>query len=292
MKRIVIFCFALLFLASCHNYKKDAERLTVVRDSLANEAVIKDSSIVEYLNDFNEILVTLDSIKKVEKLVTVQSARGREMNYRQKKMILEDIDLLNKLIQDNKAQITALQKKLNQANYKIGNLNSTIVELERMVQNLEKQVEDKDTEIIALSKQVEKLTKNITVLNEKITVIETESAEKTSTIQKQTLELNKAYYAYGSFTELSENNVIERKGGVLGIGKSVTMKEDFNRDYFTEVDIREFDLIPLLVKKADVVSVHSAGSFHISGEKTADTLFIDNKAEFWKASKFLVIVTK
>ncbi|WP_346857451.1 hypothetical protein [uncultured Draconibacterium sp.] len=292
MKRIVIFCFALLFLTSCHNYKKDAERLTVVRDSLANEAVIKDSSIVEYLNDFNEILVTLDSIKKVEKLVTVQSARGREMNYRQKKMILEDIDLLNKLIQDNKAQITALQKKLNQANYKIGTLNSTIVELERMVQNLEKQVEDKDTEIIALSKQVEKLTKNITVLNEKITVIETESAEKTSTIQKQTLELNKAYYAYGSFAELSENNVIERKGGVLGIGKSVTMKEDFNRDYFTEVDIREFDLIPLMVKKADVVSVHSAGSFHISGEKTADTLFIDNKTEFWKASKFLVIVTK
>ncbi|WP_346863239.1 hypothetical protein [uncultured Draconibacterium sp.] len=292
MKRIVIFCFTLLFLNSCHNYKKDAERLTVVRDSLANEAVIKDSSIVEYLNDFNEILVTLDSIKKVEKLVTVQSARGREMNYRQKKMILEDIDLLNKLIQDNKAQITALQKKLNQANYKIGTLNSTIVELERMVQNLEKQVEDKDTEIIALSKQVEKLTRNITVLNEKITVIETESAEKTSTIQKQTLELNKAYYAYGSFAELSENNVIERKGGVLGIGKSVTMKEDFNRDYFTEVDIREFDLIPLMVKKADVVSVHSAGSFHISGEKTADTLFIDNKTEFWKASKFLVIVTR
>jgi hypothetical protein len=47
-----------------------------------------------------------------------------------------------------------------------------------------------------------------------------------------------------------------------------------------------------MVKKAEIISVHPAGSFHISGGKrTADTLYIDNKAEFWKASKYLVILT-
>lgn len=292
MKLVIVFCLALFAFSSCHNYKKDVEQLQIQRDSISQEAAVKDSSIVEYLNDFNEILSTLDSIKTLEKIVTVKSARGKEMNYRQKKMILEDITLLNELIQENKEQITNLQKKLNRANYKIGTLNSTIAELERMVNNLDKQVEDKDTEIVALAKEVDKLTKNITVLNEKITVIETESAAKTSTIQKQTLELNQAYYAYGSIKELLENGVVARSGGLAGIGRSTTMKEDFNRDYFTEVDIRDFDYIPLMVKKAEVVSVHTAGSFHITGDKTADTLFIDNKAEFWKASKFLVIVTK
>lgn len=292
MKKLIVFCLGLLFLVSCQNYKQDAEKLMNVRDSLTHEAEVKDSSIVEFLNDFNEILVTLDSIKSVEKLVTVQSARGREMNYRQKKMILEDVELLNQLIQKNKEQIANLQKKLNNANYKIGNLKSTIDELERMVSNLEKQVQVKDTEIVELAKEVEKLTRNITVLNEKITVIETESAVKTSTIQKQTIELNKAYYAYGTAKELMENGVVERTGGVIGIGKSTSIKEDFNREYFTKVDIRKFEFIPLMVKKAEIVSVHTVGSFHISGEKTADTLFVTNKAEFWKASKYLVIITK
>lgn len=292
MKWLLIFCTALFLFTSCHNYKKDVEQLQIERDSTSVEAALKDSSIVEYLNDFNEILATLDSIKTIEKMVTVKSVRGKEMNYRQKKMILEDIALLNQLVQQNKEQIINLQKKLNRANYNIGNLSSTITELDRMVNNLEKQVEDKDVEIVALAKQVEKLTKNITVLNEKITVIETESAAKTHTIKKQTLELNQAYYAYGSIKELRDNGVVERSGGLAGIGRSTAMKEDFNREYFTEVDIRKFDFIPLMVKKAEVVSVHTAGSFHITGEKTADTLFVDNKTEFWKASKFLVIVTK
>ncbi len=292
MKWLITFCMALFLFSSCHNYKKDVEQLQIERDSISSKAAVKDSSIVEYLNDFNEILATLDSIKRVEKMVTVQSVRGREMNYRQKQLILEDITLLNQLIQQNKEQIINLQKKLNRANYKIGNLNSTIAELERMVNNLEKQVDDKDVEIVALAKQVEKLTKNITVLNEKIVVIESESAAKTSTIKKQTLELNQAYYAYGTIKELRDNGVVERSGGLAGIGRSTTIKEDFNREYFTEVDIRKFNFIPLMVKKAEVVSVHTAGSFYISGEKTADTLFIDNKTEFWKASRFLVIVTK
>lgn len=279
-------------MSSCHNYKKEAEQLTMVRDSLTYEAAVKDSSIVGFLNDFNEILATLDSIKKVEKLVTVQQARGKEMNYRQKKKILEDIALLNQLIQENKEQIASLQKKLNRANYKIGNLNSMITELEQLVSNLGKQVDEKDGEIVELSSEVQKLTRNITQLNQKITVIESESAAKTNTIEKQTIELNKAYYAYGTIKELRDNAVVERSGGVIGIGRSTAIKEDFNREYFTKVDVREFDYVSLNVKRAEVISVHTPGSFHISGENSADTLFIDNKAEFWKASKFLVIVTK
>ncbi len=292
MKKLVLFCCVAVLFASCHNYKKDAEQLTIVRDSLTHEAAVKDSSIVEFLTDFNEILVTLDSIKKVEKLVTVQSARGKEMNYRQKKLILEDIALLNKLIQENKDQIARLQKKLNNANYKISNLNSVIEELEQLVSNLERQVNQKNTEIAELSSEVNKLTKNITQLNQKISVIETESAAKTSTIEQQKLELNKAYFAFGTIKELRDNNVVERSGGVVGIGRSTAIKEDFNRDYFTEIDIREVGFIPLNMKKAEVVSVHALGSFHISGVNQADTLYIDNKEEFWKASKFLVVVTR
>jgi hypothetical protein len=68
------------------------------------------------------------------------------------------------------------------------------------------------------------------------------------------------------------------------------MKKDFNREYFSQVDIRSFTVLPLMVKKARVISVHPATSYHITGVKTADTLFIDDSSEFWKASKYLLLV--
>ena len=291
MKRLLILMVAVVALSSCHNYKKDAERLMFVRDSLQQETAFRDSSIVGFLNDFSEIQANLDSIKKIEKLVTVQSASGRELNANQKQMILEDIALLNDLLKRNKELTASLQKKLKDANFKIGNLEGTMKELQLMVDNLEAQTQEKDEEIIVLKEDVRKLNVDISSLNEKIVAVETESQQKTQTIEAQTTALNKAYYAFGTVKELKENGILEKSGGVLGMGRTPVIKEDFNRDYFTEIDIRNFDYLRLMAKKATLVSVHPAGSYHFTGKKLADTLFVDNPAEFWKASKYLVVVT-
>ncbi|MDX1285851.1 MAG: hypothetical protein R3182_12600, partial [Draconibacterium sp.] len=157
---------------------------------------------------------------------------------------------------------------------------------------IKKQVNEKDAEIAILTQEVRKLNVDISSLNRKIVEIETESQQKTNTIELQTVELNTAYYAYGTIKELKEAGVIRKMGGLLGIGKTAIIKEDFNREYFTEIDIRDMANVPLMVKKAEVISVHPAGSYHISGENAADTLFIDNAEEFWKVSRYLVIVTK
>lgn len=291
MKRNFVLCMAIVFLASCHNYKRDAAQLTVLRDSLQNESNFKDASIVEFLNDFNEIQESLDSIKKLENLVTAKSAQGGEMNQKQKDLILEDIALLNELIKKNKEQVSSLQSRLNSANSKIGNLDAMVAELERMVSNLEKQTQDKDGEIYALSQQVQNLNTNISSLNQRITEVESDNRTKTETIQSQTVQLNKAYYVFGTNKELKDNGVIGKTGGLLGIGRTALVKEDFNREYFAEIDIRDINFIPLMVKRAEIISVHPTGSFHVSGNKTADTLYIDNKDEFWKASKYLVVLT-
>ena len=111
MKNIVIAVLSLSMLVGCHNYKKDAQQLKISGDSLRNEVAFKDSSIIEFLNDFNEIQANLDSIKKFEKLVMVESNRGSELNSNQKKKILEDISLLNELLQKNKDLTAKLQKR-------------------------------------------------------------------------------------------------------------------------------------------------------------------------------------
>ncbi|RIJ45960.1 hypothetical protein D1614_20790 [Maribellus luteus] len=292
MNRLFIAAILLTVAVSCQNYKKDVSKLTQERDSIAREAELKDSAVTGYLEDFNEIMATLDSIKTMEKLVTVKSSGQREMSYTQKQAILDDVALLNEMLQKNKEQLAALQKKLNNANYKVGKLNSTIAELERLVSSLQKQVDEKDAEIARLNTDVQNLSRDVIQLNEKIAVMETESQEKSNTIDRQVQELNKAFFVIGSRKELEESGVVDRSGGFMGIGRTSVVKEDFNKEVFTAVDIRDFAYIPLNTKKAEVITVHPAGSFHISGEKTADTLFIDNQNIFWNASKFLVIVTK
>ena len=291
MKKLLILLLGVVVFSACHNYKKDAERLMFVRDSLQQETTFRDSSIVGFLNDFSEIQANLDSIKKIEKLVTVQSSMGRELNSSQKQMILEDIALLNDLMNRNKELTASLQKKLKNANFKIGNLEGTIKELQLMVDNLEAQTMEKDGEIIMLKEDVRKLNVDISSLNEKIVVVETANKQKTQTIETQTIAMNKAYYAFGTAKELKDNGIIEKSGGVIGMGKTPVMKKDFNRDYFTEIDIRNFDYLRLMAKKAKLITVHPEDSYHFTGKKLSDTLFIDNTAEFWKVSKYLVVLT-
>jgi hypothetical protein len=291
MKKLLVLLLSVVALSACHNYKKDAERLMFVKDSLQQETTFRDSSIVGFLNDFSEIQANLDSIKKIEKLVTVQSSSGRELNSSQKQMILEDIALLNDLMKRNKELTASLQKKLKDANFKIGNLQGTMKELQLMVDNLEAQTQEKDGEIIILKEDVRKLNVDISSLNEKIVAVETQSQQKTETIETQTLAMNKAYYAFGTTKELRDNGIIEKSGGFIGMGKTPVMKKDFNRDYFTEIDIRNFDYLRLMAKKAKLITVHPADSYHFAGEKSSDTLFIDNTSEFWKASKYLVVLT-
>ena len=286
MKRL-LFIVSVVILASCGQHKKEIARMQAKQDSIAQLAVQKDASILEFMAAMNEIQSNLDSIKTIEKIVSVQSSSGSEMKADAKKRIIAEIAEINSLLQKNKDLAKSLQGKLRNSNLKIA-------EFEKMVAQLNKQMADKDTAIAELSKQLESLHIDVAGLNQRIETITTESEqaikEKNQAIEDQTNAMNVAYYAFGTKKELAEKNVIEKEGGVLGLGKSIKMKKNFNRDYFMKVDIREFKELPLNAKKAEVITVHPAGSFHITGTKKAEALIIDQPEDFWKASKYLLVV--
>ena len=291
MKKLIFFVLGIILFGACHDYKKDAQTLSMAKDSLEQVTAFKDSSIASFLNDFGAIQANLDSIKQLEKIVSVQSGSNRELNASQKQRIIEDIAMLHQLLQQNKELTASFQKKLKNANLKITDLNETIAGLELMVKNMEAQVNEQDIVITDLTTEVKKLNVDIVQLNQKILAVETVSQQKSQIIDSQMESLNKAYYAFGTMKELKDNGIIEKSGGVIGIGKTAVMKKDFNKDYFTEIDIRNFDFLRLMAKKTELITVHPEGSFHFTGKKGGDTLFIDNTSEFWKASKYLVVLT-
>lgn len=286
MKNLILLFAVLIVMASCHDYKKDVQNLLVEKDSILTESKTKDSSIVDFLNGYNEIRANLDSIKKMEKMVAIQSKTGKELGVDQKIMILEDIQLINELLQKNKEQIALLQERLKSSNTKIGKLEG----VELMLTDLQNQNQEKDAEIFKLNAEIQNSNMNISQLAEKIIAIETENEQKAQTIKAQTNEMNQAFYTLGSTKELKEEGILLKTGGFLGIGRTPIIEKDFNQQNFTPVDIRDLNYVPLMIKKANLLSVHSAASFHISGEKNADTLFIDNKSEFWKVTNYLVIL--
>lgn len=288
MKRLV-FALSILILASC-GHKKEIARMQSKQDSISQVSSQKDTKILEYIGAMNKIQENLDSIKTLEKVVTIQTAPGVEVKDEAKQRILEDIALINNLLQKNKEMVKTLQGKLRHSNQKIA-------ELEKMIELLNKQVGEKDEEIASLKQQLEKLNFDVASLNQKIETITKESEQaissKNATIEEKTNELNVAYYGFGTKKELEAKNVIDKTGGVLGMGKTVTLKKDFNRDFFMKVDIRNFSQVPLNSKRARLITVHPAGSYHFAGnDKKVDALVIDKPEEFWSTSKYLLIVVE
>ena len=290
MKKL-LFILSVVVLTSCGQHKKDIARMQAKQDSIAQLGVQKDNSILEFIGAMNEIQTNLDSVKTIQKLVSVQTAPGTELKADAKKRIVEDIRQINELLQKNKDLVKSMQGKLDRSNVKVK-------ELQNMIELLNKQMVEKDGELARLNTELENLHVNVAGLNQKIETITKETdatiKAKSQTIEEQTNAINTAYYAFGTKKELVEKNVIEKEGGVLGVGKVIKLKKDFNRDYFMKVDLREFKLLPLNTKKAKLVTVHPDKSYHwtFTPKKTVESIVIDNPEEFWKNSKYLLIVVE
>lgn len=291
MKNATALLLVLIFV-SCHNYKKDAENLQVKVDSLIAVTQQKENTIDNYLDDFSEIQANLDSIKKMEELLVIPDEPERNNIQNNKERIAADISAISDLLEKNKESIASLKYRLNNTSLKSGKLESMVNELETMTKNLEENLKQKNSEISKLSNTVNEQSEDVSQLNMEIEEIKESLSRKMDSLKLREAELYSGFFIIGSLNELRDNGVVEREGGILGIGSTPVVSEDFSNDLFEAIDTREFDYLPLNSRKADVISVHPVNSFHISGNNSADTLFIDNHNKFWSVSKYLVVATK
>ena len=87
-------------------------------------------------------------------------------------------------------------------------------------------------------------------LNTNYKEVEAESCSKNET-------LNTAYYTIGTTKELKEKNVISKEGGFIGIGKSTKVTDDFNKEYFTKINIEQTTIINIGAKKVKIINYSS-----------------------------------
>jgi len=277
-----------VFTTGCH--RKEIARLKAKNDSLAMVGSAKDANLVEFVDAFNSIQSNLDSIKQKEKIInTAAKASGFEVKGDRKEQIQSDINYIYSLLQKNRLLVADLASKLKKS-------NKHVAELEKMIENLNKLIAEKDGQIASLRDelgkmniQVKDLSTQVSTLNTNVSSLSTENKEKQNVIEQKTVELNTAWFIIGTNKELMEKGII-KKEGFLGTAKD--LNENIDKSMLTKVDITTVSSIPIMKKKATVISTHPANSYKIEGKKTADNLIILNQAEFWSLSKVLVISVK
>lgn len=289
MKKFVFALLIIPFLISCNQQK--VKQLELRNDSLVQQATLKDESINEFLQAFSEIQNNLDSIKSKEMIITERTEGKTELKKKAKDQINDDINTIYLLLTDTQDKLAELRRKLGKSDYHVK-------ELQKIVDYLSKQIAIKNKEIENLRLELQKMNIKVVRLAQSVNNLKKENIEKDSQIKDQTeiidektMELNTAYYAIGTKKELKENNIITAEGGFIGIGKNKKLKADFNEDFFTRIDIRETKQIPIPgTKKVTIVSTHGTESYKITGEGDSRVLEIINAEEFWKPSKYLVII--
>ena len=260
-----------------------ADSLQGVNGQLNGKLSEKEQALTEFISSFNEIQENLNAIKEKEKIVTQASSTGDVKS--KQDQIKEDIQSIYDLMNKNKNRIGSLTSKLKDSKLKVEGL-------EKMIENLQNSLNLKDEEINDLKNKIEGLHIELSTLNTNYKASEADNAQKAETIKKKTEALNTAYYAVGTTKELKEKNVISKSGGFIGLGKTTKVSEDFNKEYFTKINIEQTTSINLGAKKVKILTNHPKNSYKLVGEKPIEKLEIINAQDFWSASKYLVIVVE
>jgi len=280
--KIIIACLLIAIGSTTFtNCKDSGEKGNPLADSLKNangelsgQLNEKSAALQEFIESFNEIQENLNAIKEKEKIVANASSKGDVKN--KGNQIKEDIQAIYDLMAKNKNRISSLSAKLKQSNLKLAGM-------EKMIENLQNTITLKDEEIAELKTRMEGLNIELANLNTNYKVVEGESSQKTEM-------LNTAYYTIGTRKELQDKKVISKEGGFIGLGKSTKVTDDFNKEYFTKINIEQTTSINIGAKKVKLLSNHPKNSYKLVGEKPIEKIEITNPKEFWDASKYLVIV--
>ncbi len=281
MKKYLLLLMIPLFIACGREAKKQAEELQSKTDSLMSQTMQKDEAINEFIRSINEIQGTLDTIKMKENIINLTTDRGEELKLSAKDQIKNDIQTIYSLMEKNKQTIAFLSKKLKNANMKVDELNKMVERLNRDIASKAAEIEDLRTKLAKLNTSFEMANLKIDTLSRTVRDQDSRISSQSQTIAEQDEALNTAYYVIGTNKELKSNGVI-KSGEVLS---------DFNKELFTRVDIRKMTEIPILSKKAKILSSHPSGAYKFSGDKKViQALQILDYKSFWSNSRYLVIV--
>jgi chromosome segregation ATPase len=242
----------------------------------------KDNEINDLMGTFNEIQQGFDLINEAEGRVNMLKDNAENNSSREN--IRENMTFIQETMEENRRKIEELENKLSSSTINSSKLKETI-------SNLTLQLNAKTAELEALRAQLAEKDVMIAELGTAVNTLKDENAqvkqqkdEVEQIAKNQDSQLNTAWYVFGTSKELKEQGILQ-KGEVL--------KGDYNKEYFTKIDIRKVNVISLESKSASLLTNHPAGSYTLLKDSKGEyALHITDVAQFWSVSKYLVVKVK
>ena len=276
----MVLCVALL--ASCTNVKREKE-LTARNDSLTVALNEKNVALDQAMQTIADIQEGFRVINEAEGRVAIESQGAEGITDAQR--LKEDILFIQQKMADNRKQIEVLQKKLKAGGAETANLRKVLA-------NLQKELEAKVASIAALQSdlarkniRIAELDSAVVMLTGDVNALQEITDAQQEVIEQQITQLNTAWYVYGTAKELKEQNIL-KDGKVLS-------STEFNKNYFTEIDVREDKVFPLYAKRAKLLTAHPEGSYEFAkDEEKLLTFRIVDADAFWSVSRYMVILVR
>ena len=282
MKKLAFFAVCALAIASCTDGVKQANLAAEAqRDSLNSIIAQKESEITDMMTTLSDIEEGFREITEAQSRVTL-AKQGEGTNSAQR--IRENMQFIQQTMKQNKELINKLKQQVREGSVKseqlkkiIDNLTEQMEEKDRQIQSLREELDKKDIHIAELDERVADLNSNVENLTE-------ETNQKSQTIDQQDKQLNTGWFVFGTKKELKEQNILA-DGEVL--------RSNFNKEYFTKIDIRIDKEIKLYSKSAKMLTSHPSSAYTLERDVNKQyVLRIIDPQLFWSTSKYLVILVK
>mgnify|MGYP001039484776 FL=1 len=283
MKRLTLLLtvFTLFLVTACNMggaSKKEKEALEL-------ELKQQSAELDEMMETFNVIQEGFRQINEAESRVDLQRGTIGENSASAKEQIAADIDFISRTMQTNKEQIEKLETQLNSSKTQSVQLRKAVDNLNKELATRARRIEDLQVELASKNIRIQELDTIVSSLSAEREELEAANIEKARTVEAQEAEMNTAWFVFGTRSELRAQKIL--------VSGDVLRDADFNKDYFTQVDIRTTKEIKLYSKRAGLLTTHPEGSYElVKDEKNQYSLKIIDPVQFWSVSKYLVILVK
>lgn len=286
MKKLafLLVCVATM-LVSCDGIMGGGKKLKAENDSLSTALAQRDAELDEMMSTFNDIQDGFRQINEAENRVDLQRGTISEHSASARQQIASDIEFITRTMSENKAQIAKLEAQLKNSNTNSAQLKKAIAALQEELASKTQRIEELQEELASKNIRIQELDAAVISLTTDRESLTAENEAKTKTVAEQDKAINSAWFVFGTKSELRSQKILE-SGNVL-------KSSDFNKDYFTQIDIRTTKEINLYSKRAELLTSHPTNTYALEkDDKGQLTLKITNPTEFWSVSKYLVIQVK
>ncbi len=264
--------------------------LSAENQKLMAQVQEKDSTVVSFMGALAQVETNLRKIREREMNIEVKNAEDLSPSDLIDQ-IGKDVEEINRLLAENKKTFRGLSIRLRNSSNENVKLNNM---MEQLKNSFAEKITMQENRIESLNDELASRKVEIQILNASVEELTEQTEVQQSTINEKTEALNTAYYTMGTYKDLKEKNVLNKEGGFLGLGRTETLKNDFNENEFRKINIRETVFFPIEAKKVELVTTHPDDAYMLEEDETSDNinLIISDPEKFWQSSKYLVLITK